>query len=320
MAQPARHRETRRKTLTAGGPKIGLTANDARTLRIWRMRLGAQVTAYSEIPQSTWPLPLFPYIILAFNGSTTGFTHMIGSFYSSNFYADHNHESRLSANMILPPIFKVLRPQSVIDVGCGAGVWMAAAKSLGARCVGLEGDWIKDVKPPELDIRVVDLEQPITLDQRFDLAVCVEVAEHLSGQRGPGLIHDLCRLSDCVLFSAAIPGQGGTNHINEQWQSYWADLFAKNGFVQFDCVRPPIWNNKIVARWYRQNAFLYVAKSRSNTMRLQRQSEIAIDIVHPEAMRNSLSLRSFVASLLPYSVSRTIRMAERQILYWFRRS
>jgi hypothetical protein len=164
--------------------------------------------------------------------------------YSSDFYKNIQHGSRISAEVILPPIFQAIRPRSMIDVGCGVGTWMTVAQRLGARCVGLEGDWIQNASLPALDIRVVDLEQPISLDKKFDLALGMEVGEHLSQPRSETFVRDLCGLSDCVLFSAAVPGQRGTGHINLQWQSWWAALFAHNGFVLFDCIRPRVWNNR----------------------------------------------------------------------------
>ena len=76
------------------------------------------------------------------------------------------------------------------------------------------------------------------ISDKYDLAISLEVAEHLSPSRSCGFIDDLTNLSDVVLFSAAIPMQGGTNHINEQPISYWANLFLERGFVPISCIRP----------------------------------------------------------------------------------
>ena len=94
-----------------------------------------------------------------------------------------------------------------------------------------------------------------------DLAICLEVAEHLTPAAGARLVKTLCSVAPVVLFSAAIPAQGGTNHINEQWQSHWADEFAAHGFDCFDPIRPEIWNDRDVFPWYRQNILLFVSRS-----------------------------------------------------------
>jgi hypothetical protein len=84
----------------------------------------------------------------------------------------------------------------------------------------------------------------------------LEVAEHLRASRAEGLVKMLCGLSDRVLFSAAIPFQGGTGHVNEQWQSYWARLFRRNGFAAAR-NQPNIRENRDVEIWYRNNLILY---------------------------------------------------------------
>ena len=63
-----------------------------------------------------------------------------------------------------------------------------------------------------------------------------------------------------VLFSAALPGQGGTHHINEQWHGYWHRLFSQRGFDCFDVLRPRLCSNRDVAWWFRQNIFMYAAR------------------------------------------------------------
>jgi hypothetical protein len=89
-----------------------------------------------------------------------------------------------------------------------------------------------------------------------------------------------------ILFSAAVPGQGGLHHVNEQWQSYWASLFLDRGYDVFDALRPRIWRNENVSFWYRQNAF--VAVSRKNRPLVERLDQAAssefqlIDYIHPE--------------------------------------
>jgi hypothetical protein len=111
----------------------------------------------------------------------------------------------------------------------------------------------------------------------------LEVAEHLRAAYAPGFIKRLCSLGDVILFSASIPGQGGLNHVNEQYPGYWANLFQQNGFLSFDCIRQKIWTNTNIDRCYRQNIMFYVKadKTENNPAIIAAPATIS-DIVHPE--------------------------------------
>jgi hypothetical protein len=54
-------------------------------------------------------------------------------------------------------------------------------------------------------------------------------------------------------MSAALPGQGGTHHVNERWTDYLTDMFARFGYQPFDFVRPLFWDDDRIDPWYRQN-------------------------------------------------------------------
>jgi SAM-dependent methyltransferase len=173
-------------------------------------------------------------------------------------------------------------------VGCGTGTFLSVLAKLGTqRVLGVDGGWVDRTL---LDIDASDflehnLESALDIEEKFDLAICLEVAEHLSDDIADSLIASLTRMSDLVLFSAAIPGQGGNGHINEQWQSYWAKKFEKQGFAPFDCIRPSLWQCTDVLYWYRQNTIVY---RRSNSRGTGNRSEhYILDIVHPEAFARS---------------------------------
>lgn len=97
----------------------------------------------------------------------------------------------------------------------------------------------------------------------FSIAQSLEVAEHLYAEYAENFVRTLTSLSDIILFSAAIPHQGGTHHVNEQPPAYWADIFKKYDYVCFDIVRPKVWENTKIAYWYRQNIMLYVHKGKA---------------------------------------------------------
>ncbi|KPQ09006.1 MAG: hypothetical protein HLUCCA09_02155 [Rhodobacteraceae bacterium HLUCCA09] len=153
------------------------------------------------------------------------------------------------------------RPRSVVDIGCGLGFFLAAMGGRGAdRLTGVDADWVEGL-PTEIPrdrYLLHDLETPLPDLGRHDLAACLEVAEHLGAARGPSLVAELTALSDVVLFSAAIPGQGGRGHVNCRWQSYWAGLFAEHGHACYDPYRRRLAAMPDMAPWFAQNLLLFV--------------------------------------------------------------
>lgn len=106
--------------------------------------------------------------------------------------------------------------------------------------------------------RDLDLRKSLLIHKDFDNAIilCLEVAEHIEEKYADVLIDNLCKLGDTIIFSAAIPFQGGNNHVNEQWQTYWAKKFYEKGF---GCkwIYPEIRENKNICLWYRNNIVIY---------------------------------------------------------------
>ena len=184
--------------------------------------------------------------------------------YGEKFYRIQKNFSYQAALVIIPFVTQYIHPHTVIDVGCGVGTWLAAwQKIFGAEVYGIDGDYVdrSQLFIDEEFFQPFNLEERIIADGRFDLAMTLEVAEHLSPARADSFVEDLTRLSDVILFSAAIPAQGGTNHVNEQWQSYWAEKFSRFGYVAVDCIRQKIWMNNDVVAHYRQNILIYVKSS-----------------------------------------------------------
>jgi len=173
----------------------------------------------------------------------------------------HNRES---ARIILPLLFGRYRPRSVLDVGCGLGTWLSVAKELGvAEVAGVEGSWLDPrlARVPASAITTADLEKPFNLGRRFELAMTLEVAEHLSEKAADTFVESLTRHADVVLFSAAIPFQGGHHHVNERFPEYWRKLFAARGYAVFDFIRSEIWQRREILLWLRQNILVFARPS-----------------------------------------------------------
>lgn len=208
---------------------------------------------------------------------------------NSKFYHDDRLVSFHSAAVIVPVINALVKPASVIDLGCGSGSFLNQFKQHGVKTVlGLDGEWanLSLVKQylSEDEFAIVDLENFSVNGRRFDLAINLEVAEHLSEASADKHVENLTQLSNVILFSAAIPFQGGQNHINEQWPSYWAEKFRKHDYLFMDILRPIFWGNHQVEYWYQQNIFLVVKKGYSPDLAVLDQYKDPyriMDCVHP---------------------------------------
>lgn len=213
------------------------------------------------------------------------------SHYEPYFYSRRYEWTVQAAARILDLVLPRIPPVcSALDVGCGVGAWLAVLQKKGVSdIVGVDGVWVDDklLKIPVEKFQRADLSGPLNLERRFDLAICLEVAEHLPPDRAEGFVAELAGAADFILFSAAIPFQGGYGHLNEQWQSYWADLFARRGYAVRDWVRPRLWTDASIPVWYRENLLLFVAERRLPEL-VPASDGVPdaagpLDLVHPEA-------------------------------------
>ena len=180
--------------------------------------------------------------------------------YTREFFATRAPGSAASAEVIVPLVLSAVPARSVCDFGCGIGTWLRAFNRHGVEdLIGLDGDYVERdaLRIDRTLFRVADLSRPIDLGRAFDLAVSLEVAEHLPEASARDFVASLVRAAPVALFSAAVPGQRGVGHVNEQWHDYWAALFAEHDYAPFDIVRPAVWEDSRVDWWYRQNTLVY---------------------------------------------------------------
>ena len=211
--------------------------------------------------------------------------------YTKEYFVDAlRSTSERTAKKLVPFIVDLTTCSSVIDVGCGDGSWLKEFEANGVSdYFGIDGDYVDRtvLRIPEDHFIAHDLKTPLNLNRTFELVISLEVAEHLSEAHSEIFIDSLTRLAPIVLFSAAIPGQGGEMHLNEQWQSYWCAKFEKLGYMPVDLIRPFLWNQEGLGFWYQQNTLLYVkpeileANSRISEGMCRTNREY-LDIVHPE--------------------------------------
>lgn len=185
--------------------------------------------------------------------------------YTPDFFAERDKHTRYAAEKVLGVVARVLPPiTSAVDVGCGVGTWLSVLAAAGATSVlGIDGPWVprdRLVVPRESFLEA-DLNGDFAPARRFDLAISLEVAEHLRPESADRFVRNLTSMADVVLFSAAVPYQGGNQHLNEQWPDYWAAKFAATGYIPLDVVRKRLYDDDKIPVWYRQNSLLYVREA-----------------------------------------------------------
>jgi SAM-dependent methyltransferase len=216
--------------------------------------------------------------------------------YGDSYFEGHVALTKRSAEVVVPLVMDLLAPRTVCDVGCGRGVWLSVFAEHGVREVlGMDGDYVDrtTLEIGEESFLQADLEQGVPAAGAFDLAISLEVAEHLPDSAAARFVDGLVALAPAVLFSAALPGQGGTRHVNERWPDYWRAHFERHDYVPIDCVRPLIWDRSEVRVWYRQNIILFAAPALiASNERVReardRYGDRPLSVVHPGTLEVAL--------------------------------
>ncbi|HLO83232.1 MAG TPA: methyltransferase domain-containing protein [Chitinophagaceae bacterium] len=196
-----------------------------------------------------------------------------------------------SAKKVVPLLIEKFHPVSVIDIGCGNAGWLKIFMDNGILdVIGVDGPWVHadSLMISTENFLSCDLEQPLELNRKFDLALCLETAEHLDEKFAPALIHSLTTVSDRIIFSAAVPGQPGDGHINLKNPDYWSKLFRKQGYHTYDMIRPLIWDDNDIHWWYRQNIFVATRQAISGFS----DEEIPL-LIHPGLIQLKNELAAF---------------------------
>lgn len=206
--------------------------------------------------------------------------------YDEKFYEQYTTGSVRSARVVLPVVLAQVPVRSAVDIGCGCGAWLYALQELHVTdVVGYDGEYVDRSKLliEEAKFTAVDLRYAFEIGRKFDLAMSLEVAEHLPTECAEAFAERLVTAAPFVLFSAAIPGQGGVNHVNERWPDYWRSIFRSFGFSPVDLVRPEIWGHADVEFWYQQNIIVYCSDEalRNNQHLLPVPDNVSLNRVHP---------------------------------------
>lgn len=183
--------------------------------------------------------------------------------YSEEYFANAiDGGAAKSAPIIAADLIEAIHPRSVVDVGCGTGQLLMAFRDQQVPGRGLEfaPAGIKICKSRGLDVQRFDIEHDQPVDWRADLVVSTEVAEHLPPHAADRYVDLLCGIAATVFITAAIPGSTGTDHVNEQPNSYWIEKFSRRGyqFMEDQSHRwRREWKAKNVQDWYYASAMLF---------------------------------------------------------------
>lgn len=237
--------------------------------------------------------------------------------YTETFYRGRREGSRLTAGRVVPLVLGLVEPKSVIDVGCGTGAWLSVFQEHGVHDIfGVDGPYMRkqwlEISPDRF--LAFDLRNPLRLERTYDLAIALEVAEHLPSACADTLVDSLTGLSPVVLFSAAIPFQGGVQHLNEQWPEYWAALFERRAYVPIDALRRELWRDNDVEWWYAQNILLFARREFVETHPLLarehgRSHRAQLSLVHPRAYLDKIEAYRQAYELGNVSVKRAAWIA-----------
>jgi SAM-dependent methyltransferase len=231
------------------------------------------------------------------------------SYYGDDFYNSQMDGSYRSAKRYVDFLTSLYKPLSVVDIGCGRGTWLKAFKDNGTDIVvGFDGVWNNKNNMIDQSILYysVDLNKPLTEThkEKYDLAISLEVAEHLEESSAKTLIESITSLADVVMFGAAYTKQGGTNHLNEQPHTYWAKIFEEYGYLPYDLFRPLFWGDAEIEFWYQQNTFLYV---KNNTILIQTLSKAGyhpmqniafMDCIHPILYNSKTNIKLIIKKII----------------------
>lgn len=226
----------------------------------------------------------------------------MGHVYKDSFFNYIDISSSRSAKKFIEMINLPIDIQTILDVGCGRGAWIAEWEKTGKTVFGVDGEYV-DLNNLLVDkerFNHQDISKSFDLNTKYDLVQCLEVAEHLAEKDADTLVNNIVKHGDIILFSAAVPGQGGEFHVNEQPLSYWVEKFKKYDYLCFDYIRPQINNEKMIEPWYRYNSLLFVKKDKFNDLPDQvKKSQVTDFYNFNQFVSQSWLIRNGILKILP---------------------
>ena len=238
--------------------------------------------------------------------------------YNESYYSYIYAGATRSAGVVLPLVLETFPIGSVADFGCGQGAWLAVWRQLGVLdVVGVDGDYVdsRSLLIPPSCFRPADLQRRVALGRTFDLVQSLEVAEHLPESCAATFVDTLTSHARLVLFSAAPPGQGGENHVNEQPYAFWKRLFAERDYAMIDVIRPRLRLDNRIEVSYRYNTFVFARRDLLQTFAHQVSASIIPDGAEvPDVSPASYRMRKRLIRLFPVKMSSAFAVLKK---HWY---
>jgi len=153
--------------------------------------------------------------------------------YTIKYYKSINKDEVYQANALGIAIKEIYKPNSIVDIGCGTGLYLNKFKDIEHFGIDIS-EAVMDSSVNRIkkeNFKLDDITSPnFKFNRKFDIALCLEVLEHIGMEHMEQTIKNVTSASDTIIASAAQVGQAGLNHITLQPYSYWEDLFNRNGF------------------------------------------------------------------------------------------
>jgi SAM-dependent methyltransferase len=174
--------------------------------------------------------------------------------YTESYYENITEDATRSRDAVFE-ILGIDKSVTVVDCGGGTGGWGVGLKNY--TCIDYRVPLDALLINPEQYIDQ-DLRKPFNMGEKFDVVISCEVIEHLEEEFTDTFIDNVCRLvkdDGVIIFSGAVPNQGGNNHLTERFQTHWAKKFRERGFygTQHPCIK----RDERIALYYRQNIVIY---------------------------------------------------------------
>lgn len=182
-----------------------------------------------------------------------------------SFYDDTRKHKDASIRAAAQLILETFSPQSVADIGCGEGLFLRTLAEQGVKVIGCDiSEAAIRLAPDTFTVFQADATKPIRFNHRFDVCICVEIAEHIPNRYSKTLVQNVTSASDVAFFTAAPPWQGGVGHINEQPAEFWVRLFAEEGYeldqATTDTLKQRMKEANVVF-WLPQNLMIFRKKA-----------------------------------------------------------
>lgn len=186
--------------------------------------------------------------------------------YDEGYYVKRQTDPwRSDARVVAEAVRGRYDPESVIDFGCAIGNHLEPFYEDERRIQGVEGNVnaLQHAVVPSMHIDHHDLREPYETDEKYDVALCFEVAEHIPKTHAETLVDTLSGAGDTVVMTAATPGQQGTHHVNLQPRSYWRERFERRGMTYDDDAVSALREEMDVTKttWIPQNLMVFSSRS-----------------------------------------------------------